>query len=59
MKRGIDQKIFEKGNNLSQGEKQLISFARTYIRNSKILILDEDTSNIERKAYHGIILTRT
>src|SRR5690606_21878275 len=32
VKRGIHQKIFEKGSNLSQGEKQLISFARAYIR---------------------------
>lgn len=44
---GIDSMLLENGSNLSQGEKQLIAFARAYIRDPKILILDEATSNID------------
>lgn len=45
--KGIHTQVMEGGSNLSQGEKQLISFARAYIRNPKLLILDEATSNID------------
>ncbi|WP_099320687.1 ABC transporter ATP-binding protein [Anaerococcus sp. Marseille-P3625] len=47
VKKGIHTLVMEGGSNLSQGEKQLISFARAYIRSPKILILDEATSNID------------
>ena len=39
--------IRERGSNLSQGEKQLIAFARTMLSDPAILILDEATSSID------------
>ena len=49
LKDGYDTKIKEGGSELSLGQKQLISLARTLIANPKILILDEATSNIDTK----------
>ena len=44
-----DTPVEEGGSNLSQGQKQLISFARTLIADPKILILDEATSSIDTR----------
>lgn len=44
---GIYAKVGERGNNLSLGERQLVSFARTLVHKPKLMILDEATSNID------------
>ena len=47
MPEGIDSKIEYRGENLSTGEKQIISFARIMVRSPSIVILDEATANID------------
>ena len=47
MKQGYKTEIKERGGNLSQGQKQLIAFARTLLSDPAILILDEATSSID------------
>lgn len=47
MEEGYDTEIREGGNNLSSGQKQLLSFARALLADPRILILDEATSNID------------
>jgi ATP-binding cassette subfamily B multidrug efflux pump len=45
--RGYDYVIQEGSSNISIGQRQLISFARTLLTNPKLLILDEATSSID------------
>ncbi len=42
-----DEVVMERGENLSSGERQLLSFARVVLTKPQILILDEATSNID------------
>lgn len=44
---GIDEEVRERGNNFSQGQRQLLSFARTIIHKPDVMILDEATANID------------
>lgn len=49
MKDGYNTVVKERGAGLSQGQKQLIAFARTILADPKILVLDEATSSIDAK----------
>lgn len=44
---GYDYMLMERGNNLSSGQRQLISFVRALVMDPDILILDEATSSID------------
>ncbi len=46
---GYDTALGEGGGTLSQGQRQLLSFARAVLADPRILILDEATSNIDTR----------
>lgn len=46
---GYDTVIDEEGNNVSVGEKQLITIARAFVANPSLLILDEATSSVDTR----------
>ena len=63
---GYQEEVRERGNTLSVGQKQLISFARALAHNPQILILDEATSSVDtetefrvREALNRMVSGRT
>ncbi|BDS14501.1 ABC transporter ATP-binding protein [Aureispira anguillae] len=62
----LDEAVGEEGENLSMGEKQLLSFARAILPNPKIIIMDEATSSIDtiteakiQQSIHKMLQNRT
>ena len=54
MPNGYETLIKDNGSNLSQGQRQSIVIARAFLRESRILILDEATSSIDTKTENDI-----
>ena len=46
---GYDTMIDEESSNISQGQKQLLTIARAFLADPKILILDEATSSVDTR----------
>lgn len=47
--KGYETQLTASGNNLSQGQRQLLAIARAFLASPKILILDEATSNVDTR----------
>jgi ABC-type multidrug transport system fused ATPase/permease subunit len=54
LENGFDTEVGERGARLSEGERQLVSFARALLANPKILVLDEATSSVDIYTEHAI-----
>lgn len=66
LEKGYDTRITADGDNISEGQKQLLTIARVMLANPPMLILDEATSNIDtytemkiQKAFNQLTAGRT
>ena len=55
MPHGYDTHVANDAENISQGQRQLLTIARAILANPKILILDEATSSVDTRTEHAIV----